>query len=44
LTNQILKLRMLEMTDSAEFIIDELEKHLSNLKGDYLTGVIKSIC
>ena len=39
----MLKLRCLEVNDAAELIIDEFQKHLDILKGDYLKSIIKKI-
>ena len=39
----MLKLRTLEISDSVEYIVLELEQHLENLKGDYLVGIINNI-
>jgi len=43
LAEHMVKLRSLEMSDAVEFIAQQLESHLENLKGDYLIGIIKNI-
>ena len=43
LTEKMLKLRVIEMNDSVGLIMEGLHKHMQNLKGDYLTGVINQI-
>lgn len=39
----MLKLRTLEMADSADYIVKQLETHQEMLKGDYLVGIIGQI-
>ena len=36
LAEKIMKLRALEINDSMDLIVKELENHLENLKGDFL--------
>lgn len=43
LAEKLLKLRSLEITDCTHFIVKELEGHLENLKGDFLTQIINRI-
>lgn len=43
LASQMLKLRTIEISQSANFIVKQLEGHQEMLKGDYLIGVINSI-
>jgi len=43
LAEKIMKLRALETNDSIDMIVKELENHLENLKGDFLTQIINRI-
>jgi hypothetical protein len=43
LSSQMLKLRTIEMADSAFYILNQLESHQESLKGDYLQGIINQI-
>ena len=38
-----MSLRTIEMSDSIDHIVKELDGHLENLKGDYLKQIIKRI-
>ena len=43
LAEKILTLKSMETSESLEYIVNELEGHMENLKGDYLKQIIASI-
>lgn len=43
LAEKLLKLKSFEINGSIDFIVKELESHLENLKGDFLTQIINRI-